>query len=118
VTQITERFPDPLGPYYVRFGPHPFRPAWRRALHALRQAALGAGIGWLGAQALAGNVHPVFAVIWPIFLVAIFYPGLAMKMSHDIARTRMYHSVALSSLEMAKLEDVLRPREELGAQSL
>ena len=118
MTQITERFPDPLAPYYVRFGPHPFRPAWRRFGRTLMWAAVAGLVGWVSAEAWNGRLPPIFGVGTFVFLTCFFYGNLAMRISCDIARTRMYHSIALSTIEMAKLEDVLRPREELGAQTL
>ena len=117
VAQITAQMPDLLGPYFVRFGP-PITPWWRPALRVVRQGVLGAGLGWFGSQALAGDAHPVFAYAWPVFLAVILYPNLAMKMSHDIGRARMYQTSAHMYLAIAAVDHLVHPRTELGAQTL
>ena len=118
MTQITVEMPDPLGPYFVRFGPHPFRPAWRRVARTIVWAGVGALVGAVSARGWNGDLPPIFGVGSFVFLTCFFYGNLAMRMSHDIARTRMYHAIAVAYLEAAKIEDLLRPREELGAQTL
>lgn len=118
MTQITVEMPDPLGPYFVRFGPHPFRPAWRVAGRAIGWAVVGGGIGWVSALGWNGSLPPIFGTGTFVFLTCFFYGNLAMRMSADIARTRMYHAIAVAYLEAAKIEDLLRPRTELGAQCL
>lgn len=118
MTQITVEMPDPLGPYLVRFGPHPFRPAWRRLGRAIGWALVGGAIGALSAQGWNGRLPPIFGTGTFVFLTCFLYGNLAMRMSADIARTRMYHSIAFATLAVAAYEEMVRPREELGAQTL
>jgi hypothetical protein len=118
VTQITTVRRGPFEDQVVRFGWDP-RTSRRRVAAGFILAGLGgAAAGGISVQAWVGNVPEVFGTTMFVFLALQQLPIFAQRLRGMYVDIRYYLAISQAVIAEARLNRLLHPGTELGAQGL